>query len=252
MNGGVQMVARSDRGRVRSRNEDCAAVDEALGVGVLADGMGGLRDGHVASHEAVQAAMDYLRAALTGAPGATPEEAPAAAIRAANLRVWGYAQGRSTPMGTTAVVLYLEPQGTCRIAHVGDSRAYRLRRDRMEQLTRDHSLVQDLVERGELLPEQARKALNRNVITRAVGIDEALQPETTVVELGAGELVLLCSDGLWDMLEDADMARLLGSCGPGRGELAACAEALVAAANAAGGLDNVSVVLARRLPGPGG
>ncbi len=245
----LQLAAGTDRGRVRDRNEDSVAVDEALGAAALADGMGGLRDGHVASREAVAAALDQLRV-LSGRGGQSwadyGEPAVLAAVRAANDRVWSLARGAMV-MGTTLEVLRADPRGGCQLAHVGDSRAYRLPQGgRLELLTRDHSMVQDLVDRGVLRPEQARRSLNRNVITRAVGLAEDLDPDCLSLELGVGDLLLLCSDGLWDMLEDAQIERLLRACRPESEALQACADQLLAAANAAGGMDNVSVVLARR------
>lgn len=242
---GVQLVARSDRGRVRERNEDSVAVDPHRGIAALADGMGGLRDGHVASREAVAAAIDHLSGLVDDGPLAvSPGSAVAAAVAAANRRVRSLAAGDGV-MGTTLEVLLVTPSGHCTLAHVGDSRAYCLRRGRLELLTRDHSLVQDLVDDGQLRPEQARRALNRNIITRAVGLADTVDPDGVVVDLDAGDVLLLCSDGLWDMLADDDLRRLLDDCRPEPAGLDACADRLVAAANAAGGADNVSLILAR-------
>lgn len=245
----MEIVGRSDRGRLRRRNEDWVAVDEGLGLALLADGMGGLVDGHVASREAVAAAQGVLHAAL--ASGEPRDDAAAAAllgaaVAAANHRVHALATARGGVMGTTLEILWMDAGGTCRLAHVGDSRAYRWHAGALELLTRDHSLVQDLVERGRLDPQQARLSPQRNVITRAVGLEASVEPAQATVVLGGGELLLLCSDGLWDMLEDTRIAGHLARCGAGREGLAACADALVQHANEAGGLDNVSVVLARR------
>jgi protein phosphatase len=249
----MEIVGRTDRGRLRRRNEDWVALDEELGLALLADGMGGLVDGHVASREAVAAARGVLHDALASGE---PRDAAAAAallstaVAAANQRVRDLAAARGGVMGTTLEILWLDAGGTCRLAHVGDSRAYHWRAGELELLTRDHSLVQDLVERGHLDAQDARRSPQRNVITRAVGLEGNLEPALVTVELGAGELLLLCSDGLWDMLEDARIAGHLARCGAGRDGLAACADALVQHANEAGGLDNVSVVLARgRRPG---
>ncbi|MEQ8859372.1 MAG: protein phosphatase 2C domain-containing protein [Pseudomonadales bacterium] len=247
MNGAFDLVARSDRGRVRARNEDSVAVDEALGLAALADGMGGLLDGHEASRAAVEAALEHLRAFdRAGRTAAGAESLVIAAVQAANRQVLAFAGDRAGSMGTTLEVLRLSPDGACQAAHVGDSRTYRLRGGALERLTRDHSMVQDMVERGLLRPEQARAALNRNVITRAVGLADAVEADGVAFDLAPGELVLLCSDGLWDMLDEPQIERLLGGCGPGRAGLDDCADRLVAAANAAGGADNISVVLARR------
>jgi len=244
----MEIVARTDRGRLRRRNEDWVAVDEARGLGLLADGMGGLVDGHVASREAVAAAhlvlQDALAATAPADDGATARLLHAA-VAAANRQVRKVAAQRGGVMGTTLEILWIDAAGCGRLAHVGDSRAYHWRAGTLEPVTRDHSLVQDLVDRGRLDPEAARRSPQRNVITRAVGLDPELAADLTSFELGAGELVLLCSDGLWEMLEDARIAGHLARCGAGREGLAACADALVDHANAAGGLDNVSVLLAR-------
>lgn len=236
----VEMVGLTDRGRLRARNEDCLAVDELLGVAVVADGMGGLQDGNVASLEAVHAVMAYLAASQTPLPA----DAVEGAIAAANERVLHLARSRGATMGTTAVVLALD-RGRCRIGHVGDSRAYRFRDGTLTLLTRDHSLVQEFVDRGVLTPEAARVSGSRHVVTRAIGLEAPVAADSAEFEPAPGDLLLLCTDGLWDMLEDDRIAALLDGCGPGRVELEHRARALVDAANEAGGVDNVTVVLAR-------
>ena len=142
-------------------------------------------------------------------------------------------------MGTTLELLALDGDGACRLAHVGDSRAYLWRDGRLSRLTRDDSLVQELVDRGAM---KARSP-QRNVITRAVGLEAHVEPALMRVTLARDDLLLLCSDGLWDMLDDAGIAAHLEAAG---GDLPRCAAALVAAANDAGGADNIAVVLARR------
>lgn len=234
-----RLVARCHQGRVRRRNEDAVAVDEDNGLAVLADGMGGLLAGDVASGETVATVMAYLRRL----PGAPRRRDLVEALQAANRRVRSVSSGGL--MGSTALALWLGPGGEGCIGHVGDSRAYRWRDGVLEALTRDHSLVQEMVEQGLLAPERARTASERNVITRAVGLEDEVEVDTLEVDLAPGEMLLLCSDGLWDMLEDADIGALLAACQGGREALVRCAEALVEAANAAGGHDNISVVLAR-------
>lgn len=238
--GRIELVGRTDRGRLRERNEDSLAVDEALGVAVVADGMGGLEHGHLASRTAVETLVAHLRGAGAGRTSGDL----AAALAAANARVREAAQRAAAVMGTTAVVLDASAGG-CRIGHVGDSRAYRLRAGVLELLTRDHSMVQDLVDRGLLRPEAARHSPSRNVITRAIGLDVGFEPEIREIELAAGDVLLLCSDGLWDMLEDHEIAARLARGARHRRGLERCADELVNAANAAGGFDNVTVVLAR-------
>lgn len=247
----VQIIGRTHPGRVRRRNEDHVAVDVALGAAVLADGMGGLRDGHIASREAVAAALEYLRTSLGDSAEATgtPEHAPdraAAALLAANKRVREFAGSTGAVMGTTGVAMLLLADGTCGIAHVGDSRAYHLGADRLTAVTRDHSLVRELMDRGLLDAESARRSAQRNVVTRAIGMDPELLVDRTTLTLALDDILVLCSDGLWEMLHDAQIEALLRRCEAGLEGLTACADALIDAANRAGGTDNITVVLARR------
>jgi serine/threonine protein phosphatase PrpC len=241
----VRIAGTTHPGKVRQRNEDAIGWDERLGAAVLADGMGGLRDGDLASREAVEGVLAEL--AARGAAGETLCDATlTGVVQSANRRVWNLHGGRrGEAMGTTLVAAAAVSDSRCLIAHVGDSRAYRLRRGQLERLTADHSLVQQLVEQGVLSAEEVRWAPNRNVITRALG----LEPDVTVtcreIAVEQEDLLLLCSDGLWEMLPDADIADGLAAVAGDAAELAAGAEMLVAAANAAGGVDNVSVVIMR-------
>lgn len=247
----MQIVGKTHPGRVRRRNEDGVAVDAALGAAVLADGMGGLRDGHIASREAVTAALAYLRAYR--GEGATATDSPdnaadraAAALLAANNCVRKASGSGGAAMGTTGVAMLLLADGTCGIAHVGDSRAYHLRGNGLTAVTRDHSLVQDLVDRGLLDADGARHSAQRNVVTRAIGLSPELRVDRTALTVAPDDILMLCSDGLWDMLDDARIEALLSRCGAGLEGLTACADALIDAANEAGGMDNIAVVLARR------
>ena len=234
----MPLTALTDRGCLRRRNEDAVAVDDALGLAALADGMGGLPDGDLASREAVAAALAWLKAMDDGG-----HDALARAVLAANARVRALAEERGAVMGTTLELLALDGDGACRLAHVGDSRAYLWRDGRLSRLTRDDSLVQELVDRGAMNADEAARSPQRNVITRAVGLEAHVEPALMRVTLARDDLLLLCSDGLWDMLDDAGIAAHLEAAG---GDLPRCAAALVAAANDAGGADNIAVVLARR------
>jgi protein phosphatase len=234
------MAGRTDRGRLRERNEDCLAVDEALGVAVVADGMGGLASGDVASREAVASVLAHLR----GATGPIDAARLEGALAAANDRVRTEADASEVVMGTTAVVLALH-EGRCRIAHVGDSRGYHFHQGELSLVTRDHSIVQEMVDRGLLTPELARRSPSRNVITRALGLEDAVAADSAEFPVAPGDLLLLCSDGLWDMLEDNCLTVLLAECAAGRQDVDGCVQALVDAANDAGGLDNITVVVAR-------
>ncbi|MDZ7670649.1 MAG: protein phosphatase 2C domain-containing protein [Gammaproteobacteria bacterium] len=241
-------MGRTDCGRVRRRNEDRVAADVDLGAGIVADGMGGLRDGHIASRKAVAAVMAHLRRSGAAASGETAAQYLLAALAAANEQVHRAALSGTGLMGTTAVAALLGPDGRGAVAHVGDSRAYHLRGETLIPLTRDHSVVQELQDDGLLDAAQARRSPQRNIITRAIGLKAELRADSVTLHLAPGDLLLLCSDGLWDMLEDSRIKALLVQCLAGSAGLAACAEALIDAANEAGGMDNISVVLARTPP----
>jgi serine/threonine protein phosphatase PrpC len=236
-----------DPGRARLNNEDAVLVDANLGAFLLADGMGGYNAGEVASELAVQTMLSHLQgwaARATNAHGllVSARLAMTQAAQEANRAV--YEASISKPelagMGTTLVAaLHHGPQ--LLIGHVGDSRAYRLRQDKLLQLSRDHSLLQEQIDAGLIAPEDARFAAHRNLVTRAVGVEPEVDLEVHEHSLMAGDLLLLCSDGLTDMVTDADIATVLRS----NENLQNAAAALVKAANLAGGRDNISVILVR-------
>ena len=241
----MQAQGASDPGRVREQNQDVFAVRAELGLVVLADGMGGASAGGVAAEVAVDAALEHVTGALKRGP-LQPAQL-GAAVKLANERVRGMASAISAyrGMGTTLVVLWVrEDKGY--VAHVGDSRAYRFRAGAFEQITRDHSLVQEWVDTGVIAPEEARTAPNRNIVTRAIGAKPTVDPEVTEVEIAANDLLLLCSDGLTGMLTDEQIEwHLRDATKDGQADLAGTAANLVDAANRAGGLDNVTVALAQ-------
>ncbi len=241
--------ALSDTGKVRPHNEDCVLVRPEFGLLVLADGMGGYQAGEVASRiscEQVEAALVPLFEALSPEPGLT---SPLRlwlhkAVDTANLAVYERAEADSSlsGMGTTLVVAILRAQELW-LAHVGDSRAYSFtQEDGLRQLTRDHSLLQEQLDLGLITPEQARVSVHRNLVTRAVGIDPLVEPDVVRHLLPTGAVVLLCSDGLTDMLSDDDITAVVSS---HASNLDAAARQLVDEANARGGRDNISVILAR-------
>ena len=234
---------RTDVGRVRSDNEDFIAWDQALELAVLADGMGGLNAGEVASEQAVAQVLETVRGQASDRDQPAPaEQTVKAAIGEANHRVLTLAQARSDQvgMGTTLVVWWaLSDASRCVIGSVGDSRAYRWRKQELKQLTTDHSVVQQLLDQGLITEAEARSAPNRNVITRAVGIEADVECDTFIEPIVPGDLFLLCSDGVTDMLTDLELAELLA----GIDDPAALPDAIVAAANRRGGNDNISVVL---------
>jgi protein phosphatase len=233
----------TDTGRKRRQNEDAFVCDPPLFA--IADGMGGAQAGELASRLAA-AVIEEGRSALDG------EEGVVGVVRTANARIFERAlqDPAAAGMGTTATVALVDEQaGTLTLAHVGDSRAYRFREGVLEQLTTDHSLVGELVRTGRLTEAEAAVHPHRSVITRALGTDADVDVDTRTLELAPGDLVLLCSDGLSAMVRDEDIVQLLVSSGL---DPHAAAEALVRAANDAGGEDNVTVVLVELVEGEPG
>jgi len=223
----------SDPGRRREGNEDSMFVRNPLFV--LADGMGGAQAGEVASRMAVEG-FD------PGLPNGSPAEGLANIIAEANRRIHdsSVADERLAGMGTTVTAAYVGEEDVT-IAHVGDSRAYLLRKGEITRLTRDHSLVGELVARGKLTEEQAEQHPQRSVITRALGPEPAVEVDTDVYPAREGDVFLLCSDGLTDMVGEAALGPILGR----SGSLADAGRRLISAANEAGGRDNITVVLFR-------
>ncbi len=248
----ISMTGLTDTGLVREHNEDCIGLRPELGLLVLADGMGGLKAGEVASAMAVEVITAELEGELkkitvTGHDEATgyafESLAVGRAITKANASIFGVAQSQPqcAGMGTTLVVgLFYDNRLT--VGHVGDSRMYRLRAGELEQVTSDHSLVQELVNRGFYTQEEARTAANRNIVTRALGIGAEVNIDMQEEVALVGDLYLLCSDGLNDMIDDERIRTILMG---NQGNLDAAAKALVDAANGEGGRDNVSVLMAR-------
>jgi serine/threonine protein phosphatase PrpC len=225
-------AARTDPGRKRRGNEDSFVCRPPLFA--IADGMGGARAGEVASALAA--------GALEEAGNGSGERHLRSLIQEANRRVHERAStdASTSGMGTTITAALVVSDGSLTVGHVGDSRAYRLRGDRLEQLTDDHSLVGELVRRGELSPEAAEVHPQRSVITRALGTDPDVDVDTFPVETAAGDVYLICSDGLSDMVDGETIERILRD---GRGDLDTTARELVQAANRAGGEDNITAIL---------
>lgn len=250
----LSIVSATDVGRLRDHNEDSIGVDGDLGLAVLADGMGGYSAGEVASGIAVAMLMTHLKAALAQRPphlmAHNGREAVGVVmlrdgIARANASILLAAAGQSqySGMGTTLVTALFHDDRVA-VGHVGDSRLYRLRGDAFEQITRDHSLLQEQIDRGLLTPEQARRSQNRNLVTRALGIDPGVAPEIHVHDVLSGDIYLMCSDGLSDMVSDEEMHLALSSL---RDKLQLAADHLVRIANDHGGRDNISVILVRVL-----
>jgi serine/threonine protein phosphatase PrpC len=242
----VHMTAATDTGRLRERNEDAVATLPELGVAVLADGMGGHQAGDVASHIATNAMCNVLSDELGSAtPPAEADygELLLEAVERANAEILSAAAERLDyqGMGATLVAACFDERRFVAI-HLGDSRLYRLRDGELAQLTHDHSLVQELVRQGMMTHEEARASLHKNLITRALGIGEVIDPEITGGELAEGDVFLICSDGLTDVVADAVIETTLIE---GADDLAATAGRLIDMANEGGGPDNISVILVR-------
>ncbi len=248
----MEMATATHTGMVRSHNEDSIAVDPTIGLAVLADGMGGYNAGEVASGIAVALITKDMREAVgegpmhqrdrdTGEPRAV--KVLRDVVGRANRSIYdtSNSQAQYAGMGTTLVVALLF-DNRLSVAHIGDSRLYRLRGDTLEQVTRDHSLLQEQIDAGMITPEMARKSQNKNLVTRAVGIEPEVEPEIHTYDAQEGDIFLLCSDGLNDMVPDDDIQLTLVTL---RANLALAAEQLIQMANDNGGRDNVSVVLVR-------
>jgi protein phosphatase len=234
----IEWAELSDVGRQRSNNQDfcgAAIVPGGERLWIVADGMGGHAGGETASRVAVEAAT----ASFVAGCGSLPERLRES-IAAANRAVIETARGDRalTGMGTTAVALALG-DGAC-VANVGDSRAYRLRRGRIEQLTRDHSVVAELVRQGAISEEEALIHPRRHEVLRSLGFEEELEIDVDPLDVAPGDVLLLCTDGLTGVVDDAEIAALCGK-RPQR----EAARALVDAANARGGPDNVTVQVIR-------
>jgi len=240
-----------DTGRARSNNEDSVAVDEATALAVLADGMGGYNAGEVASNMAtsfIQTELGrWLAEAASRASDIEVRRAMDICVDNANRAIFNAANANPqyAGMGTTLVVAVFR-DSQLRLGHVGDSRAYRWRGGQLSQITRDHSLLQEQIDAGLITPEQAAFSANKNLVTRAVGVEDTVLLETHLHEMQPGDVYLMCSDGLSDMLDDAMIARLLQT----HDSLADAGGALIAAANDAGGKDNIAVILVRVAGGP--
>jgi serine/threonine protein phosphatase PrpC len=254
LKGKFRCVGMTDTGRVREHNEDTIGTDGDIGVVVLADGMGGYKAGEVASGITVRTVLGLLKDAidredLTLHDGGSGISRPGIllrdAIQRANKIIWQTArtQPNCEGMGTTVVAgMFFDDNLT--VAHVGDSRLYRLRQGKLEQVTRDHSLMQELVARGFYTPEEAQRAAAKNYVTRALGVDPAVEVEITEVAVQKDDVYLLCSDGLSDMVDDPDIQLTLNTFGA---NLETVAKQLVQLSNDNGGRDNISVVLVRVL-----
>nr|WP_217345580.1 protein phosphatase 2C domain-containing protein [Noviherbaspirillum sp. L7-7A]MBV0879881.1 protein phosphatase 2C domain-containing protein [Noviherbaspirillum sp. L7-7A] len=240
---GFDYAALTDAGRVRDHNEDAVAVMPACGLVVLADGMGGYAAGEVAGDIAVSVIADVVEQHFLHKPLVPDElwQVLVDAVLEANTAIIAAAIDEPAYRGMGAtLVTGLFHQERLIVAHAGDSRAYRLRDGLLGLITRDHSVLQERIDGGLLTVEEARGSSIRNLVTRALGVEPELAVEVHEHAVERGDVYLFCSDGLNDMLADEEIARILLQTG---GTLAEAGAALIDAANAAGGADNVSVAL---------
>jgi protein phosphatase len=258
----LEIATCTDPGMVRSHNEDSIAADAANGLVVLADGMGGYNAGEVASGMATTVIVTEMQQILSNArpfdvDQRTNQEIATRLVREqvlkANTSIYQAAQSQPqyAGMGTTLVTCLFFDNRVL-VAHLGDSRLYLSRGGGFKQVTRDHSLLQEQIDSGLITAEQAKKAQHKNLVTKALGIDPTVEPEIHEYPTKPGDIYLLCSDGLCDMVEDDDIGMTLQALG---GNLKLAAQQLVQMANDNGGRDNVSVILVRVLreyPGPRG
>lgn len=236
----------TDTGRVRGHNEDAVGAAPDLGLFLVADGMGGHAAGEVASRMAVDATVRAVRECAGNGQLGTPDgirDVLLDAVRKANADVFSesVANHRARGMGTTLTAILLADD-RYHIAHVGDSRGYRVRGGEIVRITRDHSYVEELVRKGMLSSADARTHPQRNIVTRSVGTQEGLEADYRTGEVRAGDVYLLCSDGVSGELEDGEILEIVEA---ERADLQNTCDELVRRANEAGGRDNSSVVLVR-------
>lgn len=239
-----KFCAKTDTGRARSNNEDSVAFDESTGVAVLADGMGGYNAGEVASGMATAFIKSELSQWLTDAGGTARAKdvrrAMEVCVEKTNTSILNAANSHAqyAGMGTTLVLGVFREEGLV-LGHIGDSRCYRLRAGKLEAITRDHSLLQEQIDAGLVTPEQAEHSTIRNLVTRALGVEESVMLEVSEYPVELGDVYLMCSDGLNDMVNDAAIAKIVQA----EAGLEEKAQMLVDAANAGGGRDNISVLM---------
>jgi len=248
----IVILGMTDTGKVRQKNEDSIGYDSALGLVVLADGMGGHRGGEVASSLAVDVIISTIQQQLSQTTQKKTDSKSEFtlesiylrdAVRSANKQVFEKAETNPEQkgMGTTVVALLFH-NGTLSLVHIGDSRCYRLRGSKLEQITKDHSLLQELVDRGFYTSEEAQKSVKKNLVTRALGIDQNVKVDLLEDFVLKEDIYLLCSDGLTDLIDDTDIYLTINKFSD---NLEKAAVQLITMANQKGGKDNISVMLCR-------
>lgn len=236
--------AKTDPGRARDNNEDAVVFDEETGAAVLADGMGGYNAGEIASGMAtafIKSELSrWLSEAGSSASNKEVRRAMEICVDNANLAIFNSANSNAnySGMGTTLVVAVFR-EDKLLVGHIGDSRCYRLRAGVLDQITKDHSLLQEQIDAGLISLEQAATSSIKNLVTRALGVDDSVVLEVNEHTVEVGDLYLMCSDGLSDMVDDVGIAKIVTS----DADLDQKAGQLIDVANANGGRDNISVLL---------
>lgn len=238
----MQIYSRTDIGKLRSSNQDACFTEilsETTAIAIVCDGMGGAKAGNVASETAIKVMSEYVKNSYRQTMN-TDDIAKMlkSAVASANIVIYNMSVNdeNMSGMGTTVVAAVITPDCVI-VCHVGDSRAYLYSNGMLSQLTRDHSMVQSLVESGKLTPEQARAHPRKNIITRALGAEEDVLPEVGEYDISAGDTVLLCSDGLSNFVEPDNMADIIKN-----NDLSKVSDVLTDTANQNGGGDNITVV----------
>jgi protein phosphatase len=256
LKGALEIVVRTDPGLVRGKNEDSVFADASHGLAILADGMGGYNAGEVASRMATTLLAARLEAAFAATAAHETDRVTgqlfasrclAEQIEAVNSAIYSASEddAKFGGMGTTLVATVFCDDKVV-VAHVGDSRLYRLRDEQFMAITRDHSFLQEQIDLGLMSAAEARYSLNRNLLTRAIGVDCQVEAEIHVHSVRPGDVYLLCSDGLYDMVDDAEIQHALETFGA---NLELSARRLIQMANDNGGEDNISVVVVKVLRG---
>lgn len=239
----MELYGLTDVGKVRSENQDtfcCEKLSDTLLYAVVCDGMGGASGGSVASRIAADTVSKRIQTQYrANMPQTSVFRLLESAVAAANIEVFDKAADDATltGMGTTLVAVVIDGEEVT-VAHVGDSRLYAVDADGIRQITTDHSIVQEMLEKGQLTPEEARRHPRKHFITRAVGVESTVRVDFDTFSLQPGERLLLCTDGLTNMVSDDDICRLMQG-----DDAAALPECLIQAANVAGGEDNITAVV---------
>lgn len=239
----MKTVGSSDKGKLRVRNEDAyrfGYFDDGSAWGVVCDGMGGVHGGQLASNIAINMVSDKIKLCYTQSmPVTSLENLLLSAITTANVTVFdrGIYDNSLKGMGTTIVATIIKNSTAC-IAHVGDSRAYKISEESIEQITRDHSLVQEMLDKGQITKEEFENNPIKNIITRAMGVGEEIDIEFDFVELKKDEAILMCSDGLSGMINEEKIHEIYKTT-----EFDKLTDKYIQAANDNGGLDNITVVV---------